>query len=136
MACSEALHRDVGGLQIARSQAGPQHKRRNTDTEMYGLKKSDAVIVAVKEANNGRQRLAEPRTAVQRHNRWETAAPQLSRENCRAVGGDIDHEYPIQNTRRIGIPDRQYEDYMKLRTQHTQYMAAAKAGFSQHTGLR
>ena len=32
------------------------------------------------------------------------------------------------------ITDRQYEDYMKLRTQHTQTIAAAKAGFSQSTG--
>ena len=29
-------------------------RRRNQDTEMYDLKKSDAVIVAVKQANNGR----------------------------------------------------------------------------------
>ena len=32
------------------------------------------------------------------------------------------------------ITDRQYEDYMKLRTQHTQDLAVAKAGFSQSTG--
>ena len=34
------------------------------------------------------------------------------------------------------ITDRQYEDYMNLRTQHTQHIAAAKAGFSQSTGSR
>lgn len=34
------------------------------------------------------------------------------------------------------ITDRQHEDYMKLRTQHTQNIAAAKAGFSPSTGSR
>ena len=34
------------------------------------------------------------------------------------------------------ITERQYEDYMNLRTQHTQHIAAAKAGFSQSTGSR
>ena len=37
-----------------RSRAGPQRRRRNQDTEMYDLKKSDAVIVAMKQANNRR----------------------------------------------------------------------------------
>ena len=34
------------------------------------------------------------------------------------------------------ITDRQYEDYMKLRTQYTQNIAAVKAGFSSSTGSR
>ena len=32
------------------------------------------------------------------------------------------------------ITNRQYKDYMKLRTKHTQTIAAAKAGFSQSIG--
>ena len=46
-------------FRLPRCRAGPQRRRRNQDTEMYDLKKSDVAIVAVKPANNGRQRLAE-----------------------------------------------------------------------------
>ena len=54
-------------FRLPRCRAGPQRRRRNQDTEMYDLKKSDVAIVAVKPANNGRQRLAEqmePRAAA------------------------------------------------------------------------
>ena len=45
-------------FRLPRCRAGPQRRRRNQDTEMYDLKKSDVAIVAVKPANNGRQRTA------------------------------------------------------------------------------
>ena len=66
------------------------------------------------------------------------AAPQLSHETTvlLAVTSSINIQSKIQA--RIGMPGspitvRLYEDYMKLRDQHAQDMAAAKAGFSQST---
>ena len=60
MARTETLHRDLRSSDRPAFERGRNVEgRRNQDTEMYDLMKSDAVIVAVKQANNGPQRLAE-----------------------------------------------------------------------------
>ena len=68
MTRAEALHRDLRGLQIAPQSSGAAtESRRKSKPMMYSLEKSDAAIVAVKPANNARQRIAEqmePRAAA------------------------------------------------------------------------
>ena len=66
---TEALHRDLGGLQVAPQSCGAAAERRgNPKPKTDGLKKSYPSMAALRPANKGRQRpaeLAEPRDGAE-----------------------------------------------------------------------